>query len=161
MLLVAPFVFLAGCGWGGNTEEQKTVSAAATPKILVVNVLQKELYDDAHIAGSINVPLADLQKAAQKWDKEVPVVVYCSNYQCSASTGGARILKNLGFQKVAAYEGGMAEWYQLSREDKTYPVEGPAKEEYLSVKIAAPVQTTAEDVKIITAQELRDQLASA
>lgn len=156
-LFMVALSLLAGCNWSGSKEDKAT---AASSKILVVNVLDASLYNDAHIAGSINVPLADLQNAAQKWDKEVPVVIYCSNYTCSASAGGARILQGLGFKNVSAYEGGMAQWYQLSREDNTYGVEGPTKEDYLSVKVTPPSHEAAQDVKIITAQELREQLRS-
>lgn len=158
MVFMVPLVVMTGCNWGNKTEGEKPASSASTSKIIVINVLPKELYDDAHIPGSINVPLANLQNAAQTWNKEVPVVVYCSNYQCSASAGGARMLKNLGFKNVSAYEGGMAEWYQLSREDNSYTVEGPAKQEYLSVKIAAPAAPEHADVTTISAQSLRDQL---
>lgn len=155
-LLVVTLLVLAGCEWGSKKDTGS--SSATSDKLLVVNVLSPELYNDAHIAGSINVPLADLQNTAQKWDKNAAIIIYCSNYTCSASTGGARILKNSGFTNVSAYEGGMAQWHQLAQEDNTYAVEGPAKEDYLKVKVSAPSQPTAEDVTIISAQELRDKL---
>jgi rhodanese-related sulfurtransferase len=157
VFLAVPLVFLAGC-WGGAKNEQKTTNSQPDErKLLVVNVLDKALYDDAHIASSINVPLAELQATSQKWNKDTAIVIYCSNYTCSASSGGARMLKKLGFNNVSAYEGGMAEWYQLSREDNSYAVQGAAKQDYLGVKVPKPSESHS-DVKIITAQELRDQL---
>ena len=41
--------FLSGC----VSSEKKEIDA---PKLLVINVLDKALYDDCHITGSIHVP---------------------------------------------------------------------------------------------------------
>ena len=79
----------------------------------VVNILDKYLYDDCHIQNSVHIPFADLEKQAQKWPKTMKIVIYCSNYSCSASGYAAKLLKKMGFEQVWAYEAGMAGWKNL------------------------------------------------
>lgn len=143
--LVVLMCMMASCG----KSEQKN--------LYVVNVLDELLYNDAHIKGSIQVALTDLAQKAQSWRKDATIVTYCSNYACTASSYAARMLKKMGFEKVYAYEGGMAEWHQLQKDDASFAVEGPAKEAYLQVVMEKPLEHP-EDVTIITAQELRDLL---
>ncbi len=133
---------------------------AENAKVLVVNVLDKDDYVDAHIKGSIHVPFEELEKAAAQWNKEVPVILYCSNYMCTASGEGAKLLSKLGFKDVRAYEGGMAEWYQLSKKDPSFVLEGPAKAEYLEIVIEKPAGEK-EEIQIIDAQELQKLLKDA
>src|SRR5260221_674614 len=68
--------------------------------LIVINVLDKNLYDDCHIKGSINVPFGEIKEYASKIDKSTPVVVYCSNYQCTASGAAAKMLQDMGFENV-------------------------------------------------------------
>lgn len=155
-------LILGGClssEKSGKKDGAAEVSSQTAPdnKLKVINVLEKKFYDDAHIAGSINVDYADLEKEAAGWDKDATIVVYCSNYACTASSGAARILTGLGFNDVRAYEGGMAEWYQLSKQDAAYAVEGPSKEDYLAMMVKKP-SGAAEGVKVITAEELKELL---
>ncbi|MBN2267091.1 MAG: rhodanese-like domain-containing protein [Candidatus Babeliaceae bacterium] len=147
-------VMLAGCGWFGKKGEKKA------PKLRIVNVLDKKYFDDASIKGdaasgvvSINVPFEKLKDTARSWEKSVPVILYCSNYQCSGSGDGAQMLTEMGFD-ARAYEGGMAEWYQLSKEfPADFGVEGLAQEAYLSRKYEPVVPHG--NVRIISAQELQ------
>jgi len=47
----------------------------------VVEVLPREEYDQAHIAGAINIPLRDLNAAsAGRLDRQRPVIVYCNDF---------------------------------------------------------------------------------
>jgi len=150
---------LAGCSWFGKKEAQAP-AAVGTSSLKVVNVLDKNLYDDAHIAGSIQVDFENVKDAAEGWNKNDTVVFYCSNYQCQASFESARQLKELGFNNVMAFEGGMEEWYRLNKEgDASYKVEGPGAQDYLKMKIAKPEHTEESAVKIITAAELKDLMS--
>lgn len=118
----------------------------------VVNVLDKKEYDDCHIKGSINVPFEDLEDyAKKKFDKDDTIILYCSNYKCSASKEGVKILNDMGLKKVYAYEAGMADWYQ-----KGYPVSGSCKGSYLTAK-NAPLPDE-EDIMIITTEELKEKV---
>lgn len=143
-------VMLAGCDWFSSPSK-------AAPKFYLVNVLNKELFDDAHIEQSINAPFEQLLAHAEKWDKKVPVVLYCSNYLCTASKEGVGMLKQKGFESVRAYEGGTAEWYQLSKKDPSYRIVGPAQQKYLTMEI----QPIDDDIPSITAAELKDLIKQA
>ena len=118
-------------------------------KLLVLNILDPELYQDCHIPGSINVPLDELEDYARELDSNCEIVVYCSNYLCTASKYAAELLQKLGFKQVYAYEAGMAEWRQ-----RGLPVDGLAKQQYLTVVIAQPQELHAQNIKIITTEAL-------
>lgn len=138
-------MLLPGCWSGGTAEESK---------VKVINVLDKKFYDDAHIPGSINIPFTEVMDKAKSWPKETKVVVYCSNYACSASGTVARKLKKeLNFETVYAYEAGMAGWKQAG-----LPVDGPAQEAYLD----APNQRLSDrkhaDVTDISTEDLKELL---
>jgi len=155
LVTLACLVALPGCFW--NNQETKTVSEKAA-QLYVVNVLSKDMYNDAHIKGSIHMDLDDLDEYAGKWNKETPVVFYCSNYQCSASGHAAKIFKKAGFKHVYAYEGGAAEWSQLG-----YPMVGNQSEEisgYLKQPVEAP-EDAKHDFDVITAAELKDMMTKA
>ena len=50
-VLLAAIVLLPSCGWDSGSK----------PSFVLVNVLDKEFYDDCHIKGSINVPFENLE----------------------------------------------------------------------------------------------------
>ncbi|HLB41034.1 MAG TPA: rhodanese-like domain-containing protein, partial [Candidatus Babeliales bacterium] len=61
-------LLLAGCGW----------ATGSTNQLLVINLLDPELYQDCHITGSVNVPFEQLENYAQKLSREREIIVYCS-----------------------------------------------------------------------------------
>ena len=124
--------------------------------MVVINVLEKNLYDDCHIQGSVHVPFEMLERYVQQnLNKDTEIVLYCSNYMCSASGQGCKILKRLGFEKVYAYEGGTAEWYQ-----NKMPVEGPCTAGYLQKQLTPIDHNQQEEsvVTVISMQELARKL---
>jgi len=126
------------------------------PELLLINVLDKELFNDCRIAGSVNVPFEQLDDFAKKLDKDTHIVIYCSNYRCTASFLGARMLKQMGFKDVWAYEAGMAEWFQ-----QKLPVEGSCKQAYLTMDNKAIEGDVEPDIAVITTEELQKKLAHA
>ncbi len=126
----------------------------AVPQLLIINVLDPELYNDCHIDGSINVQFEQLESFASHLDPHTYVVIYCSNYKCTASLFGARLLKKMGFDHVWAYEAGMAGWYQ-----QKLPSVGPAKQAYLTME-NEPFENEAEKELIISTQDLQKKLAT-
>jgi rhodanese-related sulfurtransferase len=167
MVFVVAVVVAAGAFvWYKRSE--KSSAPVANAKLRIVNVLEKELFDDAHIKGSatvasVNIPFVDPEKFAavvKDWDKTVPVVTYCTNYFCTASGDAAQKLMDLGFTAVYAYEAGMADWYQLSKSDANYAVEGPAQNKYWSMVIAKPEKDHG-NIHEITAQELQKMIKEA
>src|SRR3990167_379562 len=123
-------------------------------KLQIINVLDKDAYDDCHIKGSINIPFEDLESEAEKLNKYATTVVYCSNYQCTASKMAASILKNKNFKTVSAYEAGMADWYQ-----KGLPLVGSCKASYLKNKNEKS-ELEEEGVEVISTEALKDLIKS-
>jgi rhodanese-related sulfurtransferase len=145
-LSLVPVLLLASCSCVDNESKRNVVAT----KAVVVNVLDKEFYDDCHIKGSLNVANFPFENAEffKDFDKSTPIVFYCSNYMCTGSGAAAQVLKDAGFTNVKAYEGGMAEWLQ-----KGYSVEGPCKQTYL--REPAGELSTEEGIEIITAEQLK------
>lgn len=115
--------------------------------LLIINVLNKESYQDCHIKNSISVPLEQLESYAQKLDKNQEIILYCARYECPLSRKAWHVLNKLGFKNIRAFEGGMAEW-----KAKGYPAEGACKADYL--KEPNKPQDFDPSVKKISAQEL-------
>jgi rhodanese-related sulfurtransferase len=142
-LLIMSVLLLSGCGFG-----EKKSSQARHTGLVVVNVLDKELFDDCHIKGSINIPFETIEICKDIIDKNAEVVFYCSNYFCSASGQACKMLKKEGFSRVYAYEGGTAEWFQQG-----LPVEGPAQSSYLTKHIK-PSDEHDPEISLISMNEL-------
>jgi rhodanese-related sulfurtransferase len=144
--LCFPLLFaLAGC-WGKKAAEpQKT--------LYVINVLEQAMYDDCAIKGSVNVQLSEVESFVKDLKKDTEIVIYCSNYLCSASGQVAKKLKKMGFTRVWAYEGGMAEWYQ-----RGFPVNGECGQAYLQKQMDKPAQEELSEFEVITAQELLEKM---
>ncbi|MDF1546222.1 MAG: rhodanese-like domain-containing protein [Bacteroidales bacterium] len=80
-------------------------------ELILVDVLEETDFKKSHIKGAVNIPLKRIATEAKKrFDKEDLIVVYCSNYNCSASPTAAKKLENIGFKNVYDYEGGKKEW---------------------------------------------------
>lgn len=90
--------------------------------INVINVLEPDAFERAHIPGSINIPRErdDFveQVAAQVASKSEPVVVYCASTECQASPTAGKRLEAAGFTTVYDFEGGIKGW-----KDAGQPVE--------------------------------------
>lgn len=125
------------------------------PLLIIVNVLDAALFDDCHIKGSVNVPFMDLVAYAEKqWDKEnAQIVVHCSNYACTASGEGCKMLKNAGFKHVWAFEGGTAEAKAAG-----IPVQGACKQAYLNNYKKPELYQHNENCVVITVEELKKKM---
>jgi rhodanese-related sulfurtransferase len=84
------------------------------PGLVVIDVLPAEWYAKSHIAGAINIPLADVERRAADLDKNARTAVYCANYIGSASTQVTLKLTALGFKDVSDYKGGLHEWKEAN-----------------------------------------------
>ena len=128
--------------------------------LFLINVITKDLYDDMHIEGSEQVSYEDIDTLLEtnwkKYDKNTVFVFYCSNYACSASGESAQTLTKAGFLNAYAYEGGMAEWFNLHSVDKSYKIRGVGKQSYL--RLPNIPKDPAPGVKTITAEELKNML---
>lgn len=80
-------------------------------EVKLVDVLNEEDYNQEHIKGAINIPLERIgTEAKDKFNKDDQIVVYCSNFDCSASPAAAKKLDGLGFKNVFDYQGGKKDW---------------------------------------------------
>ncbi len=95
-------------------------------EVVVINVLNKEYFEDCHIKESIGIPLNELKGKADLLDRNKEIIVHCANYMCTASSAAYKLLREMGFKKILAFEGGMKEW-----KDKSYSVEGSCILDYL------------------------------
>ena len=139
---------------------KKKGGSEASGQLHVLNVLDPEQYNECHIPGSLNVPYDKVAEYAQSLDKNAEVVVYCSNYQCSASSQVAKQLRELGFENVAVYEGGTAEWYQRGNQVEGAVAQGAPASEYLTKVVERPADVNAE-VAVISADALKEKLVAA
>jgi rhodanese-related sulfurtransferase len=121
--------------------------------LVVVNVLDKELFDDCHIAGSINIPLDELDQKMDSIARDADLVFYCSNYQCTGSGYAAAKFREKGFENVRVYEGGMAEWYQAG-----LPIEGDHLKAYLSKPSPKFTDEEESSLPIITMEQLAKKM---
>lgn len=147
--------FLPGC-W--QESEKKTDEKKS---LYVINLLDKACYTDCHIKDSVHVPFDELPAFVATLPKDTELIVYCANYLCGASGAAYKQLIDGGFTQVSAYEGGIAEWYQLG-----YPVEGTCTQEYLKKAVNQPVidqeqKESMVSVRTITAEELHKKLYGA
>ena len=159
-LIISTFALACLAGCGSSTHQEQDLKTA--PSLRVVNVLDEALFQDAHIKGSTHLNYTDFLEKVRSdtlnWDKADTVVFYCSNYLCTASFEAARELKKQGFENVMAYEGGMAEWSQLSEQDPSFAVEGKKEQAYLKEVTPKPEHAVAGDVTIVSAQDLKKMM---
>ncbi|HEX2948353.1 MAG TPA: rhodanese-like domain-containing protein [Armatimonadota bacterium] len=80
-------------------------------RFILVDVLSHEHFQRVHLPGAINVPLNPLRDLApQLLGKQDQIIVYCANFDCTASPTAAKILTQLGFENVLDYAGGILDW---------------------------------------------------
>jgi len=148
VIMVSSALLLGGLSW------YIYKGATPIPGLRVVNVLPEDLHKDAHITGSINVPMQELEDKLKEWSPTTTLVFYCSNYYCQASMEAAQLFRDHGFPRAYAYEGGTAEWYQLGKKQKGFPTTGPAQASYLTMQVEPQQQEEDSDLTI-TAQQLQ------
>ena len=62
--------------------DNRRVRAMLEAGAQLVEVLSKEQYEDVHLPGAINIPLARLDaRTAEALERREPVIVYCYDYQ--------------------------------------------------------------------------------
>jgi rhodanese-related sulfurtransferase len=74
----------------------------------LVDIREPNDYKTAHIAGAINIPLAQLTESTSRLDKTKPVVVICATGQRALTA--VTTLQQQGYPQVAILDGGMATW---------------------------------------------------
>ncbi|MCC7386608.1 MAG: pyridoxal-phosphate dependent enzyme [Deltaproteobacteria bacterium] len=77
---------------------------------LVIDVRRPDRYQAQHVAGSINIPLAQLGDSMSRLpeDRDHPIVCVCDLGNISAN--GMLFLKSLGYSQVKSLSGGIRGW---------------------------------------------------
>jgi len=77
----------------------------------LIEVLPEEGFKKGHIPGAINMPLDKLKTLAKEHlPKDNLIVVYCASYSCQASSKGARMLMEMGYENVLDFKAGKKGW---------------------------------------------------
>ena len=124
----------------------------------IVDVLDKDIHDDVHIEGAIQVDYMQMSSFLHALDTNTILVFYCANYRCTASDDAAKLAAEMGFKKVYLYKGGIAEWYQKSKTDKRFTWEGPALSPWLEVVILPSVEDDNQNISGVTIIDAEDLL---
>ena|SRR5690606_15633634 len=96
--------------------ELKRMNETEHEDFVLINVLPRDAFNQAHIRTSVNVPVDNSHfidtVESICGSKERKVVVYCASFDCDASTQAAQELEKAGFHQVYDYEGGTKDWIE-------------------------------------------------
>lgn len=88
---------------------------------VLVEALGEDNFNEGHLPGAINIPneAEHFQQQVQNTlqNKAQPIVVYCANKECPASSNEGQKLESMGYTQVYDYEGGKEDWQQAG-----YPI---------------------------------------
>jgi cysteine synthase/rhodanese-related sulfurtransferase len=79
-------------------------------RTLIIDVRKPERYAAAHVAGAVNIPLAELPGSVSRLpaDQDSPILCVCDRGNISAN--GMLYLKSLGYSNVKSLNGGTSAW---------------------------------------------------
>ncbi len=102
-----------------SRDELKKMNEEQHEDFVLINVLPREVFNKEHIRTSINIPhqrknFAEMVESVVG-SKDRKIVVYCANFDCSASPEAAETLEDAGFTRVYDYEGGTKDWFEQKR----------------------------------------------
>ncbi len=96
--------------------------SAGPAHITVVDVREPREYAVGHLAGALNIPVADLPRRRAEIPLEFPVVFVCRSG--TRSRAACELVAGTGIQEPASLEGGMLAWAaQIDPEMQVAPVE--------------------------------------
>lgn len=85
------------------------------PKSLCVDLRDEEFYENAHIAGAINIPLEDFPRVMEEPDRKllsrtVDLIFYSNDKNSDTIRPIADYLVKRGIRQVKFFTGGWSEW---------------------------------------------------
>ena len=86
----------------------QTIDARATGTHQIVDVRERDEWDEGHIPGSQLIPLGELGVRTTELDPAKPVIAVCRSGQRSLTA--VEILQGAGFKDVASMSGGIIDW---------------------------------------------------
>lgn len=110
MLLVP---MLKGARQGGVSPSQ-VVQLMNREKAVLVDVREPSEFNASHVAGSRNVPLADLEKRLPDMvkNKALPLVLVCA--KGARATQALGQVQKMGYQQAQVLQGGLAAWKEAN-----------------------------------------------
>jgi rhodanese-related sulfurtransferase len=121
-----------------STEELRVLKQGGS-EFLLVDVLPKIMYDEAHIPGSSNIPLGSIRTTPHlPKDKNTLLIFYCMGVACIYSGKAAHAAYEIGYRNLRVYREGIVGWQRAG-----LPVE-------------STVHYPAVEVPLISARQLSD-----
>ncbi len=123
MLVLFVSVTFVACGQKNETQDKSTGSEEArieliSPEALskvnkdiqLIDVRKPEEFSSGHIENAVNMNFydSDFQSQLKSLDKTKEVYLYCRSGGRSGKT--AKMMKDMGFEKIYDLEGGMINW---------------------------------------------------
>ena len=108
--------------------ESEIASLYLDREIVFVDARTSQDYEDGHIPGAVSLPVGQAEEAIysfmDNYAVSKPLIVYCSNVDCTDSHDLADILKSYGYENIRLYPQGFAGWTKAGRPvEKGYPDE--------------------------------------
>jgi molybdopterin/thiamine biosynthesis adenylyltransferase/rhodanese-related sulfurtransferase len=83
---------------------------ALIPEVAVLDVREKNEWDEGHIPGAVHMPRGYLEQRVERAvpDRDVPVLLYCAGG--TRSVLAARTMQEMGYTNVTSLRGGFTAW---------------------------------------------------
>jgi sulfur-carrier protein adenylyltransferase/sulfurtransferase len=90
-------------------------SQRASSKPVLVDVREKNEWEEGHIPGAVHIPRGYLEQTIERVvsDRRTPVVLYCAGGVRSAFA--AKTMQDMGYENVMSMEGGYSRWKDEGR----------------------------------------------
>jgi rhodanese-related sulfurtransferase len=87
---------------------------------IILDVRHRDFFDMGHIPGALSFPLqnidSDRDRLLKTVNKNHPVMVYCSGFDCDASHTFATHLMRLAYTDIVIFTGGYGQWQEMGFE---------------------------------------------
>lgn len=101
-------------------DKNTTACGMSAKDVLVLDVRSADAFNEGHLPGALNIPLADLKGKFNTLPKDKTLVTYCSSITCALAPKAALQLAEAGFKVMEMY-GGYSTWTSYG-----FPVEKKA-----------------------------------
>ena len=101
-----------------QTASEAAERLTATPPPAVLDVRERDEYEQGFIPGAIHIPRGNLETRIERnvVDRSTPIIIYCATG--TRSVYAAKTLDELGYSDVVSMSGGFASWKENGHEWK-------------------------------------------